>query len=237
MTDQELDRMMRRVLLDAVRLDEEREESEATPSFTPSSRHRRQTRAMLADPLGWSRRRERPAWRQALRRVAVLALACALAFGSVMAVSPTARAAVMRWVVELSGDGITYRYTGEQNTEPMPRYEITALPEGFAETERNEAPGLVSVVYQNRAGDMIGLDYAFMHQGGQANYILNEDECFEVAVNQLEGRFFRSRIPGNQNVLSWIDPDLNIHFNMDGCFELDDLLHMAESISLCETPN
>lgn len=237
MTDQELDRMMRRVLLDAVRLDEEQQEKEAMPPFAPSSRHRRQMRAMLADPLGWSRRRESPVWRQALRRVAVLALACALALGSVMAVSPTARAAVMRWVVELSEDGITYRYTGEQNEEPVPRYEITALPEGFVEAERNEAPGLVSVVYKNQAGDVIGLDYTFMHQGGQANYILNEDECFDVTVNQLEGRFFRSRIPGNQNVLSWIDPDLNIHFNIDGCFELDDLLHMAESISLCKTPN
>lgn len=236
MTDQELDRMMRRVLLDAARLDEAREE-DAPPAFDASSRHCRQVRAMLADPLGWSRRRERPVWRQALGRAAAFALVCTLFFGSVMAVSPTARAAVMRWMVELSEHGITYWYTGEQNAEPMPRYEITALPEGFVEVERNEAPTLVVVVYENQDGDVIWFDYAFMQQGSHANFVTEDAEAFDVVVGQFDGVFFQALTPGNLSTLTWIDPDANIQFVMDGCFELSDFLHIAESVSLCKTPN
>ena len=59
MTDQELDRIMERVLIDSLKLDWEKAAQEEIP-FEPSSQHQRQMRAMLANPLRWVRRRERP---------------------------------------------------------------------------------------------------------------------------------------------------------------------------------
>lgn len=58
MTDQELDQMMRRALLDAAA-----QEAEALPQEPPelSPRHGRSMRAMLRDPLAWARSRRRPA--------------------------------------------------------------------------------------------------------------------------------------------------------------------------------
>ena len=56
MTDQELDRIMRRVLIDSMKPEEEREDN--GPVFAPSLRHRRRMRAMLANPSGWLRGRE-----------------------------------------------------------------------------------------------------------------------------------------------------------------------------------
>lgn len=52
MTDQELDQMMRRALLDAAA-----QEAEALPQEPPelSPRHGRSMRAMLRDPLAWAR--------------------------------------------------------------------------------------------------------------------------------------------------------------------------------------
>ncbi len=176
-------------------------------------------------------------WRQALGRAAAFALVCTLFFGSVMAVSPTARAAVMRWMVELSEYGITYWYTGEQNAEPMPRYEITAPPEGFVEVERNETSALVDIVYENQDGDVIWFDYGFMQQGALANFVTEDAEAFDVVVDQFDGIFFQALTPGNLSTLTWIDPDTNIQFAVDGCFELSDFLHIAESVSLYKTPN
>ena len=233
MTDQELDRMMRRVLLDAARLDEAREE-DAPPAFDASSRHRRQVRAMLADPLGWSRRRERPVWRQALGRAAAFALVCTLFFGSVMAVSPTAWAAVMRWMVELSEHGITYWYTGEQNAEPMPRYEITALPEGFVEVERIEMSNYIRILYQNEDnGNQIFFNYVHMQQGTLTDISAEDADISQTTVNGLPGQLFLSKDPSNlKNTITWVDADNNLQFTVTAALDKTSILHIAESVSL-----
>ena len=71
MTDQELDQMMRRALLDAAA-----QEAEALPQEPPelSPRHGRSMRAMLRDPLAWARSRRRPALRTAARHAAAVLL-------------------------------------------------------------------------------------------------------------------------------------------------------------------
>ena len=235
MTDQELDRIMRRVLIDSMKLEEEGEDN--GPVFEPSLRHRRRMRAMLANPLGWLRGRERPLWRQAVRRAAVFLVVCGMTLAGAMAFSPAARMAMVRWVVERSGNDIDYVYSGEQSPEALPQYEIKALPEGFVETERDVLPGLEVVIYENESGDILYLDYIYMRQGALTSFDTSDADVFDVTVGQLSGTFFKARTPGNMNTLRWIDPDLNIHFSVDGCFDLDDLLHIAESVSLCKTPN
>ena len=235
MTDQELDRIMRRVLIDSMKLEEDGEDN--GPVFEPSLRHRRRMRAMLANPSGWLRGRERPLWRQAVRRAAVFLVVCGMTLAGAMAFSPAARTAMVRWVVERSGNDIDYVYSGEQSPEALPQYEIKALPEGFVETERDVLPGLEVVIYENESGDILYLDYIYMRQGALTSFDTSDADVFDVTVGQLSGTFFKARTPGNMNTLRWIDPDLNIHFSVDGCFDLDDLLHIAESVSLCKTPN
>ena len=89
MTEQELDLLMRNVLLDAIAMDEETQ-IETIP-YTPSLHHQKQIKAMLKNPLRWARDRKQPVWKRALKRVAVILLVISLAFGSLMVVSPTAR--------------------------------------------------------------------------------------------------------------------------------------------------
>ena len=122
MTDQELDRIMRRVLIDSMKPGEERAGEDNSPVFAPSRRHKRRMRAMLANPSGWLRGRERPLWRQAVRRAAVFLVVCGMTLAGVMAFSPAARMAMVRWVVERSGNDIDYVYSGEQSPEALPQY-------------------------------------------------------------------------------------------------------------------
>lgn len=120
MTEQELDLFMRNVLLDAIALDEETN-TETIP-YTPSLHHQKQIKAMLKNPLRWARDRKQPVWKRALKRVAVILLVISLAFGSLMVVSPTARATFIRWVTEWYETHITYRYAGPSAVEKMPHY-------------------------------------------------------------------------------------------------------------------
>ena len=99
MTEAEFDDLLRRALIQAVR--EEYApvlaEAEAGPPPDFSAHYRRRRLKMLNDPFGYVKRAARPVWRKALRGAACILLVAALAFGSLMAVSPTARA----WVQEV----------------------------------------------------------------------------------------------------------------------------------------
>lgn len=97
MTDNELDQLMQRVLLDAIKSDCEKENGVA-PSFEPSLRYQRSLAAMIADPLKWARKRTKPLWKKILQKVAIVLIIFSLSLGSLMAVSPNIRAAVVNWV-------------------------------------------------------------------------------------------------------------------------------------------
>lgn len=69
------------------------------------------------------------------QKAVMLLLVFSLSLGSLMAVSQTVRAAVVRRVVEWYETHITYRHSGEQIAGDMPWYEITDLLEGYGEIE------------------------------------------------------------------------------------------------------
>ena len=236
MTDQELDTLMRRVLLDSLKLDAESTAS-GELAFEPTARYQRQMAAMVKDPLKWERRRARPLWKNVAQKAAVILLVFSLSLGSLMAVSPTVRAAVVRWVTEWYETHIVYRYSGEQITGEMPQYEITDLPEGYAEDERVNWPSYVSVVYQNKdTGKTIYLDCTFMQQGSASDYVTDGVEVVPVTVNGLEGEMFLTDDWENtRNTITWFDPQTNIQFSLNANVNQDDILHIAESVSLVKT--
>lgn len=238
MTDRELDRMMQHVLLDAIKRDCEKE-TDDVPAFKPTHHYQRQIAAMLSDPLKWAQKRARPIWKSALQKVAMILLVFTLGLGSLMAVSPTVRAAVVRWVTEWYETHIVYRYSGEQITGEMPQYGITDLPEGYIEDERVNWPSYVSVVYQNKDTDKtIYLDCTYMQQGSASDYVTDGVEVVPVAVNGLSGQLFLTDDWENKwNTITWIDAERNLQFEIDANVNRDVILHMAESVSLVKSEN
>jgi hypothetical protein len=236
MTDRELDALMQRVLLDSLRLDWEKKAA-PEPSFVPSARYKRQVAGMLADPLAWERKRRIPIWKSILRQAAVVLLIISLGFGSLLAASPTVRAGFLQWIAEWYETHVTYRYTGTDMAGAMPQYEITELPEGYAEveSERIEWPGQIDVVYRNeRDGQSIYLNYVQMSQGHASDFEIKKDsEIISVKVNGLDGQFFRQTVGNSKwNMITWIDPNNGLQFSVEACFDKTDILNIAESVSL-----
>ena len=230
MTEQELDLFMRNVLLDAIAQDEETN-TETIP-YTPSLHHQKQIKAMLKNPLRWARDRERPVWKRALKRVAVILLVISLAFGSLMVVSPTARATFIRWVTEWYETHVMYRYAGDDM--------VGDLPEGYAEDrdQRIEFGTQTFISYQN--GDIdsaITLHYCYMQQGAATIFVLENADSIPVIVNGCEGQIFLSKnLETTRNAITWIDVEQNIQFTIQARLSTGDLLHIAESVSLDNLP-
>lgn len=238
MTDQELDTLMRRVLLDSLKLDAESTAS-GELAFEPTPRYQRQMAAMVKDPLKWERRRARPLWKNVAQKAAVILLVFSLSLGSLMAVSPTVRAAVVRWVTEWYETHVVYRFSGEQLSGEMPQYEITNLPEGYVEDERVDWPTYISIIYR-KANDenapWIYLRYVYMQQGTVNNIGTEGADIIPVTVNGIEGQLYLARNPDeSDSTITWIDPDKNIAFVVDAALDADSILHIAESVSLVKT--
>ena len=234
MTDQELDTLMRRVLLDSLKLDAESAAS-GELAFEPTARYQRQMAAMVKDPLKWERRRARPLWKNVAQKAAVILLVFSLSLGSLMAVSPTVRAAVVRWVTEWYETHIVYRYSGEDISGEMPHYEISGLPQGYTEIIRDVYEASVSVVYESPNGDMICFDYTHMQQGAANIIAPGDDEIIDVTVNGIQGQLFLPHNSENAKTITWIDADSNLQFVVKAFCSETDILHIAESVSLVKT--
>lgn len=165
------------------------------PDFSP--RYLRSRVRLLNDPAGWARRRARPPWKKALQSAACLLLICALALGSLMAVSPTVRAAVLHWLREFTGYSITYAPI-EEKGGLSPSWRPAWLPEGWhledlmamedqtrwmlgSETPIDGAWGhLICTCYSPGSGGVeFASDQAYTHhrttvQGVPADYYENE---------------------------------------------------------------
>ena len=230
MTDQELDQMLRRALLDAAA-----QEAEALPQEPPelSPRHGRSMRAMLRDPLAWARSRRRPALRTAARHAAAVLLVLVLSAAVLVTVSPQVRADITRWVAKQTGNVLDFQFRGDSPPQPIPQYQITALQEGYVETERTDAFAAGNVTYKNSDGDMILLDYAYMQDGALHRIILNDtDTMSDIRVSGMPGKLILSTEEKNFNRILWIDAAQNLQFTITAAAEESVIIAMAESVSL-----
>ena len=221
MTDQELDQMMRRALLDAAA-----QEAEALPQEPPelSPRHGRSMRAMLRDPLAWARSRRRPALRTAARHAAAV----------LVTVSPQVQADITRWVAEQTGNVLDFQFRGDSPAQPIPQYQITALPEGYVETERTDAFAAGNVTYKNSDGDMILLSYTYMHDGAHDGFILdNTDTVSDIRVSGMPGKLILSSLEDHDSYVTWIDGASNMQFTVSAAIDEVSIIAIAESVSLC----
>ncbi len=133
---QAFDDLLRQGLMEA-NLIEYTSELDNLPGWNPdfSPKYRRGRKRLLANPRTWMRRRAQPAWKRAARTAACVLLACTLAFGALMAASPTVRAAVNTWLRQITRNSqsveIQYSPSDPNETALTLPWRISGLPEGW----------------------------------------------------------------------------------------------------------
>ena len=77
-----------------------------------------------------------------------------------------------------------------------------------------------------------------MQQGAISNFVTEDADVFSVTVNGLDGQLYLARNPElSDSTIAWLDPDKNLLFAVDAALNADDILHMAESVSLVKAEN
>ena len=154
MTDYELEKLARRVMLDAARL-EHGGLPEEPHTFSPA--FERKMKKLL-------HRGRHPVWYKALHAAACLLLALLLSGCAVLAVSPASREAFAGWVREVHDTYFSYQYVGPDQDVQEDLTKIaflpTWLPEGYQEAERPQLYGMVNISYEADGKDTAIFGYA-----------------------------------------------------------------------------
>ena len=163
------------------------------------------------------------------------AVTLGLSVALLSALSPTVRAAIKQWFMELRQSDIVYYFTGEPLEEELPYYTITELPEGFAYAEEENEDGYRSILYTDSHGRKIYLDYSDMATGSAFVVDMENTTVQNITVNGYPGQIFISMETEQTNGNAWVDEGDNIQFYIDAPVEDSLLMHMAESVSLVKT--
>lgn len=232
MTEREMDAVMRQALLDAIAL--EWADTEGSEPQRGSARYERSLAAMCRDPLKWCRRRTRPVWKKVLQTAAMFALVCALALGSLLAVSPTARAIVRRWFVAQTDSQLSYTFDSQSlNGAEIPRYVLTTIPDGYELEEVVELSTLISYVYYDSNQQWLSFTYLYMQDGSEANYDISNVTIKPVSVNGCSGYLLLSNdIKNISSAIVWVDESQSIQFTIHAHLPAEGLLALAESVEL-----
>ncbi len=231
--------LMKESLLEAAQ--QELEELLADPQpVTPSPAFQREMRAMLRDPERWADGKERvrrSRWKKLSRVAAAVALAFLVGAGSLLAVSPELRASVGQVVLERYPEHTVYRYEGVSDTGPLPMFVITALPEGYTDTDETlEGTGTRVLFYQNEQGKKLLFSVDRIQSGSLSMVITKGTTVSDCKVHGMPGQLYLSDDPTKDNGIIWHDERAKLAFTIAGYVSEQELLHMAESVSLVKSP-
>ena len=182
-----------------------------------------------------ARSRRRPALRTAARHAAAVLLVLVLSAAVLVTVSPQVQADITRWVAEQTGNVLDFQFCGDSPAQPIPQYQITALPEGYVETERTTNDWITHVEYTCADKNWITFSYVYMHDGASTGFSLSDgDKVQDVTVGNLPGKLILAQDPEVKNALIWIDSAQNLQFSIIADVDESVIIAMAESISLCD---
>ena len=161
-----------------------------------------------------------------------------LSAAMVLAVSPKARADIVRWTMQQDGRRVEFRYHGDGPAQALPQYRIAALPEGYTETERAEADWNVRVTYECTGKQWIRFSYLYMQDGTASSVgIAESDTVKDITVSGMSGKLILPQSSESANVIIWFDTAQNLMFSIHANVDESVIIAMAESVSLCNSKN
>ena len=230
MTESEFDALLRRALIDVIHEDYA-DILEGEPDVPPhTAKYLRRERTLLADPSGYVRRLARPVWKKALRMAACILLALATLFGSVMALSPSARAWVAERVSRWTQTYTEFFFTSSQAKGVSADWRPFYIPDGFEEVDVNwdDPTSTLTLLYENSNGATIRLICAPATQNNLFGVDNEHTDYQAIEIGGTPADLFISNTDGFPNRLLWNSSDGETAFMLTSKINIDELVLIAE---------
>lgn len=231
MTDQALDDLARRVILDAAR-QEYGDWIDQLPEHDFPPKFERKMKKLI-------RRANHPIRYRVAQIVACLLLTALLSGCAVLAVSPEAREAFTNWVRKVDETGYIYRFFGpdrEVLTEEMVIYRPTYIPSGYQMSEEFVRNGKCTITYRNGPQKMAIFSY-YYNIGSGAFFVESDgtETYKQVLVNGIYAEMYLDPDEGEASVLIWMDENGEFIFRISAPVSEAELIKMAESVSAVQS--
>ena len=174
-------------------------------------------------------RANHPIRHQVLRYAAAVLLAILTLFGTVMAVSPEARAAVVGWVKNTFYEFVEYSNNGT-TTPKANDYHLTYIPDGYKLLEVVEIANTKMCYYVDNCGRTLRFSYSY---GDSTSGLFIDAERFQqstVFVHGIEAEVYLADSDEEANVIVWSDAETGVIFSVHAIIDQDELVKIAESV-------
>lgn len=179
---------------------------------------------------------EHPLRHRILQRVASIALVLFLGFVTLLAISPSVRAAVFGWVREQYENFAAYYFDGAQmQSIESVEYELGILPDGYVEVHRNKTQNETNIYYADNATNQI-MNFTYTHRTGTYSYNLKLEgaEIVKVSVNGKEAEFYYYADGSQSNAIVWVDDENDTLFSIVAFVGKEEIITLAENIIMVE---
>lgn len=160
-------------------------------------------------------------------------LALVIAFGSILAVSPSARAAVVNWLKETVGSWTHYSSApGESQTDSKGEstYELTSIPDGYTLAMENVSDSGKACAFTNQAGQILQFTYIV---GGKYTdlYLITESCQFSnVQWGNITVDVYIANDQSKSNSIVWEEGD--VLFCISAFLEQDELVELIDHVQV-----
>ena len=179
-----------------------------------------------------------PQLNRILRMAASFALVILIAGGSVMALSPTARAAVLGWLFGQEGTVFSYTSMGTKTeSEVFYKYDLAVIPEGYVLWQEIVDETQSIMLYAEEETGLLLKLTATPNDGSSAMFLITTtDQKETVQIGDITADFYPSESEDSSPGLAWVDPDNDYLICLDGFFSQEELIDMASSLVKTEIP-
>ena len=179
-----------------------------------------------------------PQLKRVLRMAASFALVILIAGGSVMTLSPTARAAVMGWRFGQEGTVFSYTSMGEKAASDVYyKYDLPEIPEGYFLWQEIIDENQSVVLYgEEETGHLLKITAVPNDGTGAMFLVTTSEEKSTVQISDITANFYLSESEDVSSGLAWVDPENDYLICLDGFFSKEELIEMAENLVKMEIP-
>ena len=163
------------------------------------------------------------------RYVAAVLLAIITLFGTVIALSPEARAAVIGWVRNTVGE--FFQYTSSNTSDSVEQeYELSVLPEGYKQIGIIQKVDGAAYLFTDGSGNILQFSYTY-GQKDDSFFIDAEDyEQHTCYVSEQPADIYISNKNDESNVIVWQSSNSDVIFCIFAKVDQVTLIDIAEGV-------
>lgn len=166
------------------------------------------------------------------QRVASFTLVILLGIMSIIAASPTARAAVLEWIRQQYETYIEYFLPQGLRSDERPcQYTISQLPDGYFETTRFDVEGSCTVLYAHDTKKRIHFIYSKDPEAVAFTVMSDESTVIKVDVEGCTADLYIPQNPNEATSIVWYDNKQETIFYISAVLEANEIIKLAESVT------